>query len=90
MKSTFVSVTLPVFSTLKSYRIISFGLNPVIPFSITVYVFSTAIDGASVVVIETDPDPKVSLSAIGELAVTLAVFIISPESAPSESIVYVA
>ena len=38
----------------------------------------------------TDPEPKVSLFVIGELAVTLAVLVIPPESAPSESMVYVA
>ena len=67
---------------------ISFGLYPGTPFSITVYVFSTTIDGASVVVTEMDPEPNVSKpSSNGELALTFAVLIISPESAPSESIV---
>ena len=66
----------------------SFGLRPSIPFSIIVYVFSTTIDGSSSVCVVTEEEAVVSFVPIGELAVTIAVLTIAPESEPVASIKY--
>ena len=64
----------------------SFGFVPLTPFSIILYVFTTTIDGSSVVEVVTEDDAVVSFVPTGELAVIIAVLTIEPESDPDASI----